>query len=381
MDARVNSTVFLIDPTPYRVLRVSPHTSSLRVCPSFGSGQASFFVPFSSVWSPPKPVTSLAVNTDFEDVEMPLMSPSPVPPRVILSDVDQATLTSPLLTHNVATFTDSAADMEFAALLKDTDDLDVLNQELQVERGRLARLEAQFQTHRHTMEQTQMKLATKTKENAILDRNVKDLKATLADLKNDIESLQADRGALPMLHEILYSMCAPADVYIDKVTSQSYFYKILGCNLHSSAGDIKKHYHRLMRLSHPDKHPHLSRHISQRLNEIYAVLSDERSRRIYDCCGIDAVQHRDSSHFCRLCNPAPTMSPSMISGRKQCEDAFRLEGGCITDIFILNLVLIYPFLLEVIIFPGITRFLFRIHCQPISINHIFSSLIINLNAA
>ena len=236
---------------------------------------------------------------------MPLMSPSPVPPRVILSDVDQATLTSPLLTHNVATFTDFAADMEFAPLLRDTDDLDVLKQELQAERSGLASLEAKFQKHRYTMEQTQMKLVTKTKENDLLDRNVKDLKATLADLKNDIKSLQADRGALPILHEILYAMCSPADVYIDKVTSQSYFYKIVGCNLYSSAGDIKKHSHRLMRLSHPDEHPHLSRHISQRLNEIYAVLSDERSRGIYDCCGIDAVQRRDSSHFCRLCNLRP----------------------------------------------------------------------------
>ena len=77
----------------------------------------------------------------------------PVPPRVHLSDVDQATLTSPLITRHVSTFTDSAANLEFAAL-RDTDDIDFLKQNLHAERSRLARLETQFQNHRYTMEQT-----------------------------------------------------------------------------------------------------------------------------------------------------------------------------------------------------------------------------------
>ena len=38
-----------------------------------------------------------------------------------------------------------------------------------------------------------------------------------------------------------------------------------------------------MRIYHPDKHPHISTDISQRRSEIYNILSDERSRQIYDC--------------------------------------------------------------------------------------------------
>ena len=36
----------MIDHTPYRVLRVSPQTSSLHVCPSFGSGRLHSSSPF-----------------------------------------------------------------------------------------------------------------------------------------------------------------------------------------------------------------------------------------------------------------------------------------------------------------------------------------------
>ena len=85
---------------------------------------ASFKVSF-LVWSPPKPVTSLAVNTDPDDPEKTQMSPLPAP-RVILSDADQATLTSPPVTRNVAIFTDSTDDLELDALLRDTDDIDSL---------------------------------------------------------------------------------------------------------------------------------------------------------------------------------------------------------------------------------------------------------------
>ena len=269
----------------------------------FGPNRQSFFVPFSSVWTPPKPTDTLAVNTDLHDFEMQPSSPSPVPPRLILSVVDQETLTSPPLTCDRSAYTDSAADLEFAALLRDTDDSDKLRQELLAERARFARLESQFRIYRSTMEQTLMNLAAKTKEAELLDRTIKDLKERLVDIQSDVDFLRTDRGALAMLHELLSSLCAPADIYIDKVVPGSMFYKVLGCSRTSSTGDLKKSYHRLMRLCHPDKHPQIARHISQRVNEIYAVLSDERSRRIYDCCGISAVHRRDSSHFCRLCNP------------------------------------------------------------------------------
>ena len=108
-----------------------------------------------------------------------------------------------------------------------------------------------------------------------------------------------------MLHDVIYHFGTPNHEYMTRVYSTTLFNKILGCCLSSSLADIKKNYQRLMRLCRPNKLPHIFTHISQRLNEIYDILSDQRSRQIYDCCGSSAVLRRDSSHFCRMCNPRP----------------------------------------------------------------------------
>ena len=107
----------------------------------------------------------------------------PVPPRVRLSDVHQATLTSPPISRHVSTFTDSAANLEFAAL-RDTDDIDFLKQNSTLSvvawRGwrHSFRLTA-IPWNRHT----QWNLAAKTKENELLNPIVKDSKHTLSELK------------------------------------------------------------------------------------------------------------------------------------------------------------------------------------------------------
>ena len=302
--AQPGSVVFLLDPTPYRVLRCNARSESLLVYPAFGKKKSSFFAPKSTIWSPPKPSATLAINTDPMEIDVP-MSPSPVPPPIFPDIADNYTLTSPVPTQSVACFTDSAADMEFAALLKDVDELEALRVAYGAEKERLIRLEIQFQKHREILAQTQQQLEAKTQESKILDRNVKDLKNTAEDLRNDVDTLKADRGAIPMLHDLMYHFCTPNHEYMTRVYSTTLFYKILGCCSSSPLADIKKNYHRLMRLCHPDKHPHISTHISQRLNEIYDILSDQRSRQIYDCCGASAVLRRDSSHFCRMCNPRP----------------------------------------------------------------------------
>ena len=195
--------------------------------------------------------------------------------------------------------------MEFAALLKDVDELEALPIAYGAEKERLICLEIQFQKHREILAQTQQQLAAKTQENKILDRNVKDPKNTVEDLRNDVDTLKADRGAIPMLHDLMYHFCSPNHEYMTRVYSTTLFCKILGCCSSSSLADLKKNYRRLMSFCHPNKHPHISTHISQRLNENYDILSDQRSRQIYDCCGASAVLRRDSSHFCRMCKPRP----------------------------------------------------------------------------
>ena len=79
----------------------------------------------------------------------------------------------------------------------------------------------------------------------------------------------------------------------------------MAADRHTSAADIKKHYHQLMRFRHPGRNPGVDRNISQQLVAIHNILVDRTTRKIYDCCGIRAVTRKDTTPFCRLCNPRP----------------------------------------------------------------------------
>lgn len=60
------------------------------------------------------------------------------------------------------------------------------------------------------------------------------------------------------------------------------YYLILGVHPDASAHAIKAAYRRLAKMYHPDRDPHHSDHMIQRLNEAYAVLSKQNKRRAYD---------------------------------------------------------------------------------------------------
>ena len=215
--AQPGSLVFLLDPTPYRVLRCNARSDSLLVYPAFDNKKSSFFAPKSTIWSPPKPSATLAKNTDPMEIDVP-MSPSPLPPPILPDIADNCTLTSPVPTQSVACFTDSAADMDFAALLEDVDELEALQVAYGAGKERLIHLEIQFQKHREILAQTQQQLEGKTQEKKTLDRYVKDLKNnTVEDLRNDVDTLKADRGAIPMLHDLMYHFCTPNHEYMTRV--------------------------------------------------------------------------------------------------------------------------------------------------------------------
>ena len=79
MDIACGETVYILDPTPYHVVRVVPSINSVMIHPAFDSRRRSFFVGFSALWAQPKPVTDLVVNTDhIQDYNLC----SPVPPPV-----------------------------------------------------------------------------------------------------------------------------------------------------------------------------------------------------------------------------------------------------------------------------------------------------------
>ena len=92
---------------------------------------------------------------------------------------------------------------------------------------------------------------------------------------------------------------------MDKVTPTNFLYTVLAADRHTPTADIKKHYHQLMRLCHPDRNPGVDRNISQQLVAIHNILVDPTTSKIHDCCGFRAVTRKDTTHFCRMCNPTP----------------------------------------------------------------------------
>ena len=174
---------------PHTVVRCNARSDSLFVYPAFGNKKSSFFAPKSTICCPRKPSATLAIIIDPIEIDVP-MSPSPVLLPIFPVIADNCTLTSPVPTQSAACFTDYAADTEFAALLKDVDELEALRVAYGAEKEQLIRLEFQCQKHREILAQTQQQLEAKTQENKILDRNVKDLKNIFEVLRNNVDTLK-----------------------------------------------------------------------------------------------------------------------------------------------------------------------------------------------
>ena len=177
--------------------------------------------------------------------------------------------------------------------------------ELGVQKASVHRLEIAFEKQKQNYEDTLRSLEEKTRQKRLGDRNLADLKDTTSDLRNQFANLIADSQALRLLHQLLHQLTAPDILYLDKVTPTSFLYTGLAADRHTSTADIKKHYHQLMRLCHPDRNPGVDPNISQQLVAIHNILVDPITRKIYDYCGIRAVIRKDTTHFCRLCNSRP----------------------------------------------------------------------------
>ena len=58
-----------------------------------------------------------------------------------------------------------------------------------------------------------------------------------------------------------------------------------------------------MQLCHPERNLGVDRNSSQQLVAIHNIVVDPTTRKIYYCRGIRTVTRKDTTHFCRLCNP------------------------------------------------------------------------------
>ena len=109
------------------MVRVVPSTDSVMIHPDFDSLRRSFFVGFSALLAHPKPMTTLAVNTDLI-VECNFCSP--VAPPVLHDAMDISTSTSPPINHTIFCNTDSVEIKTFAALLGEADAIEKLEAQI-----------------------------------------------------------------------------------------------------------------------------------------------------------------------------------------------------------------------------------------------------------
>ena len=145
--------------------------------------------------------------------------------------------------------------MEFAALLKENEVVDCLQQTLAAARAELgkqkalfARLERAFNKLKENYERISQSLSAQSRQNKIDTRNIADLKDTMSDHCKQNALLQSDQHALPILHELLATLTAPDVVYMDNVNPTTSLYTFLASQQSTPGPDFKNIYLTLMRL-------------------------------------------------------------------------------------------------------------------------------------
>ena len=287
MDVAPGDTVYIVDPTPYHVVRVVPSTNSIMIHPAFDSRRRSFFVGFSALWAPPKLVTELAVNTDpIKDCNLC----SPVPPSVLADAMDVSTSTTPPLTSTVGSITDSVEHREFAALLREADELERLEEQL---KERSNQLDRQQERLAHMTTRVNQLLL----ENETLRRDLRNTQSRLEDMQKTSKISKDNDRALSILFEILSSFTETSD----RLTAED-CYHFFGLSPQAHPQTIRRQYLQLQRLTHPDQHPECPSEVPTLLTTLYSIVSSNRSRTILDCCGMRAVRNQ-KRHQCSRCCP------------------------------------------------------------------------------
>ena len=201
MDVAPGDTVYIVDPTPYHVVRVVPSTNSVMIHPGFDSRRRSFFVGFSALSAPPKPVTELAVNTDpIQHCNLC----SPVPPPILPDAMDVTTITTPPLTSTVGSITDSVEHREFAALLREADELERLEEHLKERSNQLDRQQERLADMTTRVNQLLL-------ENETLRRDLRNTQSRLEDMQKTSKISKDNNRALSMLFEILSRFTESSD--------------------------------------------------------------------------------------------------------------------------------------------------------------------------
>ena len=287
MDVAPGDTVLIVDPTPYDVARVVPSTNSVMIHPAFDSRRRTFFVGLSALWAPPKPVTELVVNTDtIQDCSVC----SPVPPLVLSDAVDVSTNTTPPLTFTVGSITDSVEHREFAAPLREADELERLEEQLKERSNQLNR-------QRERLAHMTTSVDPLLLENEILRRDLRNTQSRLEDIQKTSKISEDKDRALRMLFEILSRFTESSD----RLTAEDCCH-FFGLIPQAHPQTIRRQYLQLQRLTHAEQHPECSSEVPTLLTTLYSIPSTNRSRTILDCCGMRALRNK-KRHHCSPCCP------------------------------------------------------------------------------
>ena len=281
IDVAPDDTVYFVNPTPYHVVRVVRSTNSVMIHPAFVSPRRSFFVGFSALWAPPKPVTELAVKTDLiQDCNLC----SPVPPSVLPDSKDVSTITTPPITSTVGSISDSVEHREFAALHRKAHEFERLEEQLK-ERSN------QLDPQQERLTQMTTRVNQLLLENETLRRDLRNTQSRLEDKQKTSKISKDSDSALSMLFEILSSFTESSD----RLTAEDY-YHFLGLSPQAHPQTIRRLYLELQLLTHLDQHPEFPSEVLTLLTTAYSILSSNRNRTTLDCCGMRDVRTKNDTN-------------------------------------------------------------------------------------
>ena len=115
------------------------------------------------------------------------------------------------------------------------------------------------------------------------------MKATISDLREQVDFLELDQNVFPILYQLLSYITCPDSVLMDRLTPTNSLYKVSASDRHILVAAFKKNYHKLKRLYHLDRQPEADRNIAQQLIAIQNILAQpitlKKIRLLWHSCG------------------------------------------------------------------------------------------------
>ena len=202
--------------------------------------------------------------------------------------MDVSTITTPPLTSTVGSITDSVEHRELAVLLREVDEFE--------------RLEGQLNEHSNQLDRQQERFANMTTrvnqlfyKNQTLRRDLRNTQSQLEDMQKTSKIAKDNNHALSMLFEILSSFTES----FDHLTAEG-CYHFFGLRPQAHPQTIRRQYLQLQQLTHPDQHPECPSEVPTVLTTRYSILFSNRSRTIIECCDMRAVRSQ-KRHQCSRC--------------------------------------------------------------------------------